>query len=954
MIRLPAALGTRVARRLLGLFVVCGLLPVATTLLISHGRVQSALVDERVGQLGHAAEGFGTTLLERLYLADQLTRSIATEVESAPLADERLTRYFRSIAVTGAAAPPRLLLGDPARVPARFELNGSAQHLAAGEPALFVRPAPDGTRSVWLARAIAPARLDGLLLVAELNPAYLWGDADELPYLTTVCVLDATRAPLHCSEPLPEPVLAVLGARLATETAGHHSWEADGTRFISGFRELFLDGKFRASSWPIVMSQPEDHALAPARAVTQLVVPALLLGLLVAAFLGMVRVRRTMGPLGALTEATKRIAARDFATRVPVGRDDEFGELAQALNLMSERLGRQFHALDALAQIDSVLLSKVDMDRIAAIVLGRMKEVATADWRVLLLADGPGSGSFKAHTVERSPAEWHAGAVAFPEDVVRRLLDAPRGLRLGEADLPGLEAASLARSAGRIMFALPIPLDGQLAGLIVLGYPEDPAPGADEITLLRDLADRVAVALSTAARDQALYRSAHFDSLTQLPNRFLFLEELARELARAERQNTPLALLFIDLDGFSHVNDSLGHATGDELLIRAAARLRSCVRKADIIARLGGDEFTVVLPGLRDASDAASVAQHLIETLSQPYDIGHGETFISASVGIALYPTDGVTAEELLRHADLAMYRAKAKGRGNHVFFEEAMNREAQQRLTLDRELRQALENNELVLYYQPQLDLRTNRIVGAEALIRWRHPTKGLVSPGPFIGFAEETGLIEQIGEWVLNSACAQFAAWRADGLPIDHISVNVSPRQFRRRDFADIVAASVLRSGMQAAALRLEITESVLVDDSGAVDATLARLSEIGTPLELDDFGTGYSSLAYLRRLPVETIKLDRTFINDIATSDNARAIVRAAIAMVHALKKEIVAEGVETEEQAALLRRWGCDAIQGYYLSVPLPAAKFAEVVRSAAAAPAAPPASSTVVAFVAART
>jgi EAL domain-containing protein (putative c-di-GMP-specific phosphodiesterase class I) len=284
----------------------------------------------------------------------------------------------------------------------------------------------------------------------------------------------------------------------------------------------------------------------------------------------------------------------------------------------------------------------------------------------------------------------------------------------------------------------------------------------------------------------------------------------------------------------------------------------------------------------------------------------------------------------------MAMYRAKAAGRGQHAFFEETMNDEAQQRLVLDRELRQALEHEQLVLFYQPQLDLRTNRIVGAEALIRWQHPTRGLVAPGPFISFAEETGLIERIGEWVLNAACAQFVAWRKDGLPIDHVSVNVSPRQFRGRDFAQTVAQAIRQSGMDAARLRLEITESVLVDDSGTVEATLERLCDLGTPLELDDFGTGYSSLAYLRRLPVETIKLDRTFVHDITTNDNARAIVRAAIGMVHALKKEIVAEGVETEEQAGLLRRWGCDAIQGYYLSKPVPAERFVELIRDAAAA------------------
>jgi diguanylate cyclase (GGDEF)-like protein len=507
---------------------------------------------------------------------------------------------------------------------------------------------------------------------------------------------------------------------------------------------------------------------------------------------------------------------------------------------------------------------------------------------------------------------------------------APQGVAMGPNTVrPTI--ASLTSVDPEDMFVLPILLEGALGGMIVVGGTRRGGPDADEIALLQDLGDRVAVALATTARDRELYRRAHFDPLTQLPNRLLFLDELGRELARAERHGNKLAVLFLDLDGFSGINDTLGHAVGDELLVHVAARLRGCMRKSDLVARLGGDEFTVVLAEVRDVEDVPTVAQHLIDVLSQPYDVGHGDTHVTASVGIAIYPTDGTAPQELLQHADMAMYRAKGRGRAGHVFFEEEMNREAQQRYALDRELRHALDAGEFVLHYQPQLDLRTNRIVGAEALIRWQHPTRGLVAPGPFIGFAEETGLIEKIGEWALREACRQFMSWRADGLQLEHVSVNVSPRQFRGRDFVETIARALDDASMPAQRLRLEITESVLVDESGNADAILSRLRVLGTPLELDDFGTGYSSLAYLQRLPVGTIKLDRSFTANIAESDNARAIARAAIDMVHALKKEIVAEGVETAEQLALLRRWGCDAIQGFLLSRPLPAAQFAEFVR-----------------------
>jgi diguanylate cyclase (GGDEF)-like protein len=550
----------------------------------------------------------------------------------------------------------------------------------------------------------------------------------------------------------------------------------------------------------------------------------------------------------------------------------------------------------------------------------------------LLLADENAPGSFHVRAVDTGTESLTGRTLRFTGAELFQFQQAPQGYAMGRSGRP-IPAALLPVDIESV-FVLPILLGGEVGGMIVVGGARDGGPDADEIGLLQDLADRVAVALATAARDRELYRRAHFDPLTQLPNRLLFLEEIGRELARAERTGKSLAVLFIDLDGFSQVNDSLGHAAGDQMLTHVAARLRGCLRKADIVARLGGDEFTVALAELREPSDVAAVAQQLIDALSQSYDIGHGETFITASIGIAMYPTDGTSAQDLLQRADMAMYRAKARGRGRHVFFEDAMNREVQARFTLDRELRRALEEQQFVLFYQPQLDLRTSRIVGAEALIRWQHPARGLVAPGPFIGFAEETGLIERIGEWALRTACHQFMQWQAIGLPLEHVSVNVSPRQFRGRDFVETVAVALRVAGMAPERLRLEITESVLVDDSGAAEATLARLKELGTPLELDDFGTGYSSLAYLQRLPVATIKLDRSFITGIGADDNARAIAHAAITMAHALDKEIVAEGVETDDQLALLRRWGCDAIQGFLLSRPIPAADFAHFVRDTA--------------------
>jgi diguanylate cyclase (GGDEF)-like protein len=931
MIRFAETFGTRVGQRLLVLFLVCALLPIGLAGALSYGKIRDALVNERVLHLGQAAEGYGTTLLERLLLADQLVRSLAAAPERAAADGATFETHFAAAALLRPGAPPRVLSGRWHAAPQEIAGLASHPHLASGESVVRTLDGRAGPQ-VWLARAIEPGNPAGGLVVAQLNPAYLWGNADELPFATDLCVLDARRRPLHCSAPMPARVLEEIAVRLQSGPSGHYAWDSAEGKAVASYREVFLEAKFRAGSWPVVVSQPEEYALMPVRDVAGLVLPVIALALLVAAGLGIVQVRGTMRPLAALTAATRRIAARDFQTRVPAATDDEFGELATALNAMSERLGRQFHALGALAQIDSVILSKVDVDRIVAIVLTRLEEVTGAELRLLLLAEDPDCATrFNAFSYENSAQAVAHGPIEIAASEAQRLQAAQRGMRIEPGSAAHSAIAHLAGDSRAPLYAVPILLDGALAGAIVLRYPQSSMPDEDESRLVQDLGDRVAVALATAARDRELYRRAHYDPLTQLPNRQLFREEFGRELARAERHGHRLALLFIDLDGFSQVNDTLGHAAGDQVLVLAAERLRSCVRKSDLVARLAGDEFTVVLPELRDVADAATVARHLIETLSQPYRIGHSDTFVAASVGIAVYPGDGSGVTELLQHADMAMYRAKQQGRGNHVFFESGMNHEAQRRMVLDRELRHALQAGEFVLYYQPQFDLRADRIVGAEALIRWMHPTRGVVAPGPFISFAEETGLIEGIGAWVLAEAARQFTAWRAEGLPLEHISVNVSPRQFRRPDFAETVAEVVRRSGIDPRRLHLEITESVLVDGAAA-DAMLAQLTALGTPLELDDFGTGYSSLAYLQRLPVGIIKLERSFIKAIAQTDNSQAIVRAAIGMVHALKKEVVAEGVETAEQLTLLRQWGCDAIQGFLLSQPVPAAAFAELVRN----------------------
>ena len=491
-------------------------------------------------------------------------------------------------------------------------------------------------------------------------------------------------------------------------------------------------------------------------------------------------------------------------------------------------------------------------------------------------------------------------------------------------------------------YVQPIVWRGEVCGALVLGYHGAQVITDEERQRARELADRVAVAVSSAWRDEQLYVQAHFDPLTGSPNRLLFRDRLDIEIARSQREGLRFAILFIDLDHFKTVNDSFGHSLGDAVLREAAQRVAHCVRGSDTVGRQGGDEFTVLLTHLNHPQEAWLIAETIVESLSRPFMVSDQQVFLSASVGIASYPQDGASAESLLKCADTAMYRAKAAGRAQVVFYEERMNAEALARLTLGRDLRGAIDRGELLVHYQPQVDLRTGEVRGAEALVRWQHPEKGLVPPSAFIPLAEESGFIDQVGKWILEESCRQMRRWRDMGLPVERVSVNVSPRQFRKRQLLETVRGAADAAGIPPHTLELEITEGLLLEHGEAVEGTLRELADAGHAIALDDFGTGFSSMAYLNRLPVHTIKIDRAFVHGLGAGSKNEAIVAAITALSHALGKRVIAEGAETAEEVARLAAIGCDEVQGFVHAPAMPPAQFEEWARRHVAAISAAPA------------
>jgi diguanylate cyclase (GGDEF)-like protein/PAS domain S-box-containing protein len=433
------------------------------------------------------------------------------------------------------------------------------------------------------------------------------------------------------------------------------------------------------------------------------------------------------------------------------------------------------------------------------------------------------------------------------------------------------------------------------------------------------------------AQDVIAYQAFH-DILTDLPNRVLFKDRLNLAIIQARRKQARLAVMFIDLDRFKMVNDSLGHAKGDDLLQQVAGRLKECLRQGDTLARQGGDEFTVVLPELHACDDASRVAVKFLQTLQQPFDLDGHEVYISASIGIAVFPDHGESADELLRNADTAMYQVKGQGKEGHTFYHSAMQDMAHQQIAVEQSLRRALENDELEMYYQPQIDAVTGRIVGAEALMRWNHPQRGVVSPGEFLPFAEENGLILPISDWMITALCRDMLHWKRIGGVRRKLSLNVSPHYLDRGNFREKLDGALRRHDIDPGDIEVEITENICIRNPQNAAEQLHKLRQLGVSVAIDDFGTGYSSLAYLHRFPVNTIKIDQSFVQEIHDENGHYPVVLAIISISRGLHLNLVAEGVETEVQARYLRAQGCVIMQGYLFHRPMPLGRFIDVLKT----------------------
>jgi diguanylate cyclase (GGDEF)-like protein len=912
---LRGQLASGVGRRLFMMFVLASLAPVALMAGLSFMQVSTVLRQEGDEELVHAASNYGRAVLERLRWTESM---LADASSSTPLSrlTPRIGHELAGVALLDRSGKPLTHAGDAP--------------LLKGFDPLSIDPQRDRRHALLLtasaSQAVAPVLVHAVtgggevgFIAAALSPAFLWGQSDAAREHTGLCVADAAGRKLYCSQPMTDAALL----RLAVETphGGRVAqFDLDGHAYRAGAAMLETKAHFVGGDLLVAAAQSEAHLLRPAQTFRAMFLPIAGLSVLLVLILSVDQVRRILLPLHRLLAGMKRVADRDFGTPVPVVGKDEFGQMAKSFNKMTAQLGLHFRTLSAFSEIDRTILTTVDMRQVADIALTCIQEISGGVKVVslgLLEADSPGRTQVYLRALD---------GVTLREEL-------PKALDLSGADaslrkwsksirLPANYRTMLHQHGAKYLYLLPIARADKVWGVMALGHDQRTGLSGEQAQALAGVIDRLAVALSSVARDKQLHDQAHFDSLTGLPNRHYLMDMLTQQLSRARRDSHALAVLYIDLDRFKRTNDTLGHAAGDILLKHAAGRIRRAVRDIDIVARLGGDEFTVVLSKLKDGTDAGRVARTLINALNEPFEIDGHVMYAGASVGIAMYPTDGENSAELLKKADTALYLAKDRGRGRYAFFEERMNVDASARATIDRELREALKRGEFRLHYQPQIDLATGEVCAVEALLRWQHPQRGLLAPGAFIDHAEESGLIEAIGTWVLREACEQHRRWVNDGVVLPRVSVNVSALQLRNSSFAATVEGALASSTTSPHHLEIEVTESLFLDAGPDAVATLERLRERGVEIAVDDFGTGYSSFAYVKQLPANILKLDRSFIVDVVESQEAAIIAGAIIEMAHALGKTVVAEGVETAKQAQFLRRFSCARAQGFVFSAALP--------------------------------
>jgi len=910
-----AFLQSKVARRFFSLFVLAALIPILLTSYLAYQQLSGLIRQERIDQLEREVKQLSTITFERL-LNVRYRLSLLSE-----------SRNLRS--VDGAA-----LFGDYASAVVLYQSDGTHPRKLFGEPidatdlpaadAATILTVPEQASTTAAVYLIQPLR-DAMLLV-KLRRDYLW-PPEYASYGIFSLVFDSDGSLLHYSAALSED----LGYFSAVDDLEQANTRQTKTKnYLLTQRALFLESEFDASDWTFYSVQPEALAARDIGHFARSFVPPLLLSILLITAFSLRTIRRNLIPIDRLVLGTKRIRERDFSHAIQTDGDDEFKVLADAFNEMRSTLKSQFDVYENLSEIDQLILRSEPAEVIVAAALRGFLRLSDADAAIMLLTQRSGCYAYRLSQAS-DQLETQLMRVAINHAAIDTLLQ--DGTKAG-ANLWISNTPEVAVPKEYFVHRLTLVNEQEPFGTVIIASANSAHYLPEEMLLLQGYASRVAIAMTALERREQLLLYATRDSLTGIANRREIERLTAEAISALVTPEDEGAFLFVDLDNFKNINDAYGHKTGDKLLVDVAQRLRDCLPEHYKLARFGGDEFVVLVPRFEDIDALKQLADSIITTLSASYTISERLMYVGASIGIATFPSQGKSFTNLLQNADIAMYSAKHRGRGLYCFFNDGIGEEQQRRAALEVDIREALKTEAFELFYQPKVNASDGKIKGFEALLRWNHPREGYIPPIQIFSVAEESGLVQSLDDWVFQHALEQIQRWRPLMQEPLTFAINFSAESLQQMNFISRFERALTLSNVPPSMLEIEITETVFMDDLEAALGVLEKIHQLGVAIALDDFGTGYSSLSYLHRLPIDTLKIDRSFVSAMAEDTRDIAIVDAIIALAHGLNMRIVAEGVETEQQAAYLQANAGGLLQGYLFGKPLPVEEAQQLIENPA--------------------